>query len=229
MNKLNPINLFIFTSFFCYELFASPCQKAFEEKLMPAELNLTFLEKATNQNKTLFLDKLFLNRNTNSIDKEFISIFISFIQDKKPLLWNESLIFWRAENLLKKGANIDIDLGGWTSLHFLLSRDWKELDNTSILHKAIDFLIKNKTDINAITENQLTALHLAVLYNNLPTIKKLLFYDVNINARDSRGWTALYYNYSLNPEIDNILIEAGADIHNKDNENKTFKELRQQN
>ncbi len=69
-----------------------------------------------------------------------------------------------------------------------------------------------------------TPLMLAVINNNQKTIQNLINTRVNINARDSSGFTALHYAITReNPNIDviNLLITNGAQVNSPDTRGTT--------
>ena len=108
--------------------------------------------------------------------------------------------------LIKKGANVNAtDEEGWTTFLYAAA-----FGNSSMLR---NILSKNKSLINSKTKNNVTPLHMAVVYDNLDNIKYLVRnLKVDINAKDDDGWTALYYAAAnKKKEAYNLLLRLGAD------------------
>lgn len=58
----------------------------------------------------------------------------------------------------------------------------------------------------------------AILQDGLETVKLLLSEDLNINYRDSKGWTALHYTAQKGDiQMARLLLEKGADVNAADN------------
>ena len=79
---------------------------------------------------------------------------------------------------------------------------------------------KNKNLVNSKTKKNVTALQMAVVYDNIKVISYLVNrLHVDINAKDNDGWTALYYAAAnRKAEAYNLLIELGADREIANNE-----------
>ncbi len=78
---------------------------------------------------------------------------------------------------------------------------------------------KTGVKINTIDEFNSTALHLAVYYNDLSTVKKLVESRVDLELRNSKGQTALSVaasNTGTSFEILEYLVNSGANIECKD-------------
>ena len=61
---------------------------------------------------------------------------------------------------------------------------------------------------------------------NYEIVKSLMFEGVDVNAKDSDGWTALMYAAQQgHVEIVNLLLKKGADISLKNNDGNTADEL----
>lgn len=67
--------------------------------------------------------------------------------------------------------------------------------------------------------NGSTLLHTACYYGHLPAIKELLSLRVDVNLRDYKGATPLHR--AKNPEVMEILLEAGAHVNAEDSESNT--------
>ncbi|KAL4225169.1 hypothetical protein ACF0H5_015861 [Mactra antiquata] len=67
--------------------------------------------------------------------------------------------------------------------------------------------------------NGSTLLHTACYYGHIPAIKELLSLRVDVNLRDYKGATPLHR--AKNPEVMEILLEAGAHVNAEDSESNT--------
>ena len=108
--------------------------------------------------------------------------------------------------LIRKGASVNAtDEEGWTTFLYAAA-----FGNSSMLR---NILSKNKNLINSKTKNNVTPLHMAVVYDNLDNIKYLVRnLKVDINAKDDDGWTALYYAAAnKKKEAYKLLLRLGAD------------------
>lgn len=115
--------------------------------------------------------------------------------------------------LIKKGANVNAtDEEGWSTFLYAAA-----FGNSSMLR---NILSKNKNLINSKTKDNVTPLHMAVVYDNLDNIKYLVRnLKVDINAKDDDGWTALYYAAANNKkEAYKLLLRLGADKDIANNE-----------
>ena len=93
----------------------------------------------------------------------------------------------------------------FTSLHKIV---------LGISHKDLDSeLADSLVNLDAVDASGQTPLAWAVIRDNFVTVSKLLSSGANPNVRDNSGSTPLYYVQS--PEICKILLEHGANIHNK--------------
>ncbi len=78
---------------------------------------------------------------------------------------------------------------------------------------------KTGVKINTINDFDSTALHLAVYYNDLATVKKLVENKVDLELKNSKGQTALAVaasNANTSFEILEFLVKSGSDIESKD-------------
>ena len=115
--------------------------------------------------------------------------------------------------LINKGANVNAtDEEGWSTFLYASA-----FGNTSILRSIV---ARNRKLINTKTKNNVTPLHMAVVYNNIDNIRYLVRnLKVDINAQDDDGWTALYYAAANNKkEAYKLLLRLGADKNITNNE-----------
>ena len=115
--------------------------------------------------------------------------------------------------LIRKGANVNAtDEEGWSTFLYAAA-----FGNSSMLR---NILSKNKNLINSKTKDNVTPLHMAVVYDNLDNIKYLVRnLKVDINAKDDDGWTALYYAAAnKKEEAYKLLLKLGADKNIANNE-----------
>jgi ankyrin repeat protein len=86
-------------------------------------------------------------------------------------------------------------------------------------------LLKAGADVNYVQSTntfKVNLLILAVINDDIPTIKLLIEHKVNINWKDGFGDTALMYAAQTgNMLIINYLLDNGADIHAKDDKGNT--------
>ena len=69
-------------------------------------------------------------------------------------------------------------------------------------------------DVEATHVNGMTALHIAVIRQHIEVVRLLIASGVDVNAKDSKGWTPLHWARSV--EIARLLVESGANIEAKD-------------
>lgn len=115
--------------------------------------------------------------------------------------------------LIRKGADVNVkDEEGWSTFLYASA-----FGNPSILKRLLS---KNKRLINTKTKNNATALHMAVVYDNLENIKYLVDrLKCDIDAQDTDGWTALYYAAANNKkDAYRLLLKLGADKNIANNE-----------
>ncbi len=72
--------------------------------------------------------------------------------------------------------------------------------------------IKQGLDVNDSDENQMTALHWACYLGKQPMVKLLLTTDIDVDARDIKGNTAMHYAVQHSNTSIPLLAEAGAAI-----------------
>jgi|GEM_PF-4248613 len=94
--------------------------------------------------------------------------------------------------------------------------------------KEIEQTLNNGIDINiADQEQQLTALHWAVIKGHKEAIHFLLLHGANPNAKDKTGCTPLHWAVRTNapPEIVSLLIDKGASLTIQNNDDHTAYDL----
>ncbi|WP_133128698.1 ankyrin repeat domain-containing protein [Legionella nagasakiensis] len=101
----------------------------------------------------------------------------------------------------------------------------KGIDEATLLHIAAEngdvntcqALLRNGTNVNQITKDHITALHLASASGHLATVQWLLTQNgININQTDSNGLTALHYAAEYGQaEVCQYLLHQGANIDPK--------------
>lgn len=116
--------------------------------------------------------------------------------------------------LQANGARINIkDSDGDSLLHYAVSRDLK----------VVEYLVKNKANVNAVNCWGETPLHTAAEKADLPVMQYLLTHKADIEIKDSFGGTPL--RSALNgrdPEkAINLLIKAGANTSDQDLDGNT--------
>lgn len=109
--------------------------------------------------------------------------------------------------LRKNALNLAVqDKLGRTALHYAVEYDYTEV--VKILAEA------GGTSNNTPDELGQTALHKAVLNRSPESVEAILAANIDINARDYSGWTAMYVAAAVrpNPEILKLLLDKGASL-----------------
>jgi ankyrin repeat protein len=162
------------------------------------------------------------------------------------------------QKLVEHGANINVkDRSGTPSL--IIAYDYQKMDifkylvehnvtinenfteneiNSIFFRIIIDkninslkYIIKNGANVNCfIGSLKSTPLMYACLFNDMTTVKCLVENNANLNIDNTQGNTALAYAISKhNLELVDYLIEHGADIYHKNNENKSIYDIAYEN
>lgn len=118
-------------------------------------------------------------------------------------------------SLLEAKADVDVRYKGLTPLHILCKRKTCDVE-------ALRALLAGKADINAVTQEAVTPLMLAI-QNNAQLADLLLTYDgININKADHCGRQAIHYAAQFGHEaLINVLMDKGADVNAKTNQGVT--------
>jgi ankyrin repeat protein len=89
---------------------------------------------------------------------------------------------------------------------------------------CVRMLLVDGADAKARTHAGMTALHYAAFKGNLTVVRLLLDAGAPVNVADDRGLTPLMMaanSWNKNPEVVRVLLERGADIHAKDEFERT--------
>ena len=140
-----------------------------------------------------------------------------------------------AQILIDANANLKVaDDNGYTPLHYavmynqigitqLIATHWCDIDapdnegNTPLFYAGakdmaiLQTLINAGADINGLNGKNRTALHNAVLKNNITNVRLLLDNGVNVNIEDIYGKTPIFYAQK-GSDIYKMLLESGARI-----------------
>jgi ankyrin repeat protein len=121
-------------------------------------------------------------------------------------------------------------------LKVLFSSNYKEGETYNFLmlcihdenhQNIIDYLFDkhlDNMDLNQVEENGTSALHFAILHNNLKTFHSLIDNGANINQCNSNGHNAMFFFYPMNKEHENFkissqmldtLLDKGIDINHQ--------------
>jgi E3 ubiquitin-protein ligase mind-bomb len=106
---------------------------------------------------------------------------------------------------------------GWTALH-------DAIDNQSEI--AVKELLKrDDVDVNLKDNNNVTALHYAAGWKNIPgnLLTKILEKSADVNAQDKDGWTTLHYAIKgeNRTAVEELLKRDNVDFNLKNNQNQT--------
>lgn len=102
---------------------------------------------------------------------------------------------------------------------FLSSEYW-----STATFKQVEQAIHHGADVNAIDDNGISALMVAVLLNGNPEIIRLFIKNgADVTAKSKGDLTALMAaaEHNANPEIINLLIKHGGDVNAKDDKGRT--------
>ncbi|KAL6590560.1 ankyrin [Neocallimastix sp. 'constans'] len=181
-------------------------------------------------------------------------LMVAISQNQYEIRGSLSLV----QKLVEHGANINVkDRSGTPSL--IIAYDYQKMDifkylvehnvtinenfteneiNSIFFRIIIDkninslkYIIKNGANVNCfIGSLKSTPLMYACLFNDMTTVKCLVENNANLNIDNTQGNTALAYAISKhNLELVDYLIEHGADIYHKNNENKSIYDIAYEN
>ena len=89
-------------------------------------------------------------------------------------------------------------------------------------HNIVEFLLKNKAELNVKDTEGDTALHYAAFGKEIKSIQLLLKHGADVNAVNTKNQSALHVSVHKNqPECCKTLIDEGCDPNLKDNDNDT--------
>ena len=170
---------------------------------------------------------------------------------KKPIQWAASE-GWKdmVEALVKAGANINENEGGWgtreTSLHIAAEKgavdvtegllalgaekETRDANGHTPLMKACekghedvaDRLLAAGAIVNTVTLEGVNALIFASISGHLGIVDRLVIHGANINHQNKTGWTALMCaSYIGRVPVVDRLVGLGCDLNLQDSEEKT--------
>jgi len=132
--------------------------------------------------------------------------------------------------LLKKGADINtVDIEG-NSLSYSLINNFKK-DKTANFEEKLSLLEKNGFVINQLQNKGNTLLHIATERNNLPLLKRLATFKIDVNTKNKDGLTALQIAVmkATDTKIVTYLLSIGADKNVKTDFDETIYDLASEN
>jgi len=125
---------------------------------------------------------------------------------------------YAVEDLLGRGANVNMRKGGWTVLMFAAREGHAEIAK---------ILLDNGADVNASGKEGwewggATALIIAAEKGHTEIIKIFLARGAKVNGKNNHGNTALMYAAEFgHPEVVKLLLASGADVTPKDKDGET--------
>ncbi|WP_300367269.1 ankyrin repeat domain-containing protein [Brachyspira sp.] len=211
----------IFILIFCFSLFlySQYDHYDFADHMENIENNISKthynnLYEAIDNNDLKYIKSIISNDDIN-INSKLPEDYANNLGGATPLLYsiykNNREI---TELLIENGANLKIrDFKTWNSIMYAAA--FSDLYTISLIAQKDSALLDSKTEFNV------TPLHIACEYNNLEVIMYLCTNsNIDINARDIDGWTALYHAAnSKSMEAYNLLIVLGANTNIADNHN----------
>lgn len=186
--------------------------KGVDAKLIDKDGNSPFMNSTNG--KSLVVVKLLypFNKNINSVNKDGDSPINNAIKNSTGEI---------VEFLIKNGANVDLKDKENKNLAYVLIESFREPRNFGRLPQKeqkddfklkLEALQKNGIDFSKSFYDGNTIYHLAVEKNSLDLLKKLKGINVDINAKNNEGFTALQKAALIakNDEIMKYLISLGA-------------------
>lgn len=132
--------------------------------------------------------------------------------------------------LLKKGADINtIDSDGNTLSYYLINNF--KANNTDLFEAKLKVLEKNGLVINQIQNSGNTLLHIATQRNNLALLKRLSAFNIDVNAKNKEGLSALQIAAmkAKDATILKYLLSIGANKNIKTDFEETIFDLASEN
>lgn len=132
--------------------------------------------------------------------------------------------------LLKKGADIQAKDKEGNSLAYYLLNTFKAKD-TKVFEAKLKLLQAQGLSMKQTQNGGNTLLHIAAKKNNLALLKRLIAFDIDVNAKNAEGYTALHIA-AMKAENDAILkylIHQGADKTVKTEFDETVLDLASEN
>jgi len=143
-----------------------------------------------------------------------------------------------AELLIVKGADVNAkDRWIWTPLHYACWKNHKDMaelliskgadlnakgDEGTPLRVAVDNGHKDVVEFLIDKDSHLSSFHRAAFRGDLPKVETAIAEGTDINTRDEREWTPLFWAVSGDqPDVAAFLINRGADVNATD-ENVTM-------
>jgi len=124
------------------------------------------------------------------------------------------------QNKLTPFMRLTIAVGRKDVLSFLLSKDFRDDDGETLLHRAAmsgntdiaKFLIDNGADVNAKGFKDSRPLHWACLFKQFDVAKLLLDSGADVNAFNYKQTPIFYAVHQKHIELVNLLIKRGASV-----------------
>jgi ankyrin repeat protein len=132
--------------------------------------------------------------------------------------------------ILKKGADIQAKDKEGNSVAYYLLNTFKVKDS-KVFETKLQLLQENDLSMTQPQYNSNTLLHIATQKNNLALLKRLSSFDIDINAKNNEGYTALHIAAmkAKNDEILKYLVSQGANKTIKTEFNETAIDLASEN
>ncbi|MEP2280862.1 ankyrin repeat domain-containing protein [Maribacter sp.] len=132
--------------------------------------------------------------------------------------------------LIEKGADINAkDAEGNTAAYFLVDSYNKR--NAKAFDAKLALLKAKGLEFNSVQGDGNTLYHVAAKKNNLQLVKKLADFDIDVNAKNDEGMTALHIAAmkAENDKLLKFLIAKGADANSKTDFEETVYDLASEN